>query len=138
MMKRILASTAALALFALPLSAQAMQRPAGDTVTITGQVIDTYCNTVMGAAGPSHKACAEACGKAGEALAILSSDGTIYLPVSGTPGQAQNPLLLPFAEEGEGDGDAPTQSRPAHDRDQDDRRRDLRCVARRAPSCCSC
>ena len=98
MMKRILASTAALALFALPLSAQAMQRPAGDTVIITGQVIDTYCNTVMGAAGPSHKACAEACGKAGEALAILSSDGTIYLPVSGTPGQAQNPLLLPFAE----------------------------------------
>ncbi len=98
MMKRILASTAALALFALPLSAQAMQRPAGDTVTITGQVIDTYCNTVMGAAGPSHRACAEACGKAGEALAILSSDGTIYLPVSGTPGQAQNPRLLPFAE----------------------------------------
>src|SRR3989442_15903502 len=114
MMKRILASTAALALFALPLSAQAMQRPAGDTVTITGQVIDTYCNTVMGAAGPSHKACAEACGKAGEALAILSSDGTIYLPVSGTPGQAQNPLLLPLAG-GEGKGTGAHRHNPGLD-----------------------
>src|SRR5712691_700216 len=98
MLKRILASTATLALFALPLSAQGMQRPAGDTVTITGQVIDTYCNTVMGAAGPSHRACAEACAKSGEALAILASDGTIYLPVSAKPADPQNPRLLPFAE----------------------------------------
>jgi len=98
MLKRILASTAALALFVLPLSAQAMQRPAGDTITITGQVIDTYCNTVMGAAGAGHRACAEACAKSGEALAILSSDGTIYLPVSAKPADPQNPRLLPFAE----------------------------------------
>jgi type 1 fimbria pilin len=98
MLKRILASSAALALFALPLAAQAAARPASDEVTITGQVIDVYCNTTMGAAGAGHKACAEACAKSGEALAILSSDGTIYMPVSAKPGDPQNPRLLPFAE----------------------------------------
>src|SRR2546427_11342638 len=91
MMKRILASTAALALFALPLSAQGMQRPAGDEVTITGQVIDTYCNTVMGAAGPRHKACAEGGAPSGEALAILSRGGTVYPPVRAQPPHPPKP-----------------------------------------------
>ncbi|OGU02005.1 MAG: hypothetical protein A2W29_12555, partial [Gemmatimonadetes bacterium RBG_16_66_8] len=88
----------ALALFAIPLSAQAMQHNAGDEMTITGQVIDTYCNTTSGAMGPGHKACAVACAKSGEALAILASDGTIYLPVSSKPADPQNPRLIPFAE----------------------------------------
>lgn len=98
MLKRVLASAAALALFAIPLSAQAMQHNEGDEVTITGQVIDTYCNTTMGAMGPGHKACAEACAKSGEALAILASDGVIYLPVSAKPADPQNPRLMPFVE----------------------------------------
>ncbi|OLC07367.1 MAG: hypothetical protein AUH42_03740 [Gemmatimonadetes bacterium 13_1_40CM_70_11] len=99
MLKRMLASTVVLALLALPLAAQAVApKPAGDEMTITGQVIDVNCNTTMGAAGPGHKACAETCAKAGEPLAILASDGTIYMPVSSKPGDPQNPRLLPFAE----------------------------------------
>ncbi|HYS19674.1 MAG TPA: hypothetical protein VEO73_01170 [Gemmatimonadales bacterium] len=100
MLKRILTSAAVLALFALPLAAQAAapMAPASDEMTITGQVIDVNCNTAMGVSGPSHKACAEACAKAGVALAILASDGTIYMPVSSKPADAQNPRLLPFAE----------------------------------------
>jgi hypothetical protein len=98
MLKRILGSVAALALFALPLSAQAMQHNEGNEVSITGQVIDTYCNTTMGVSGAGHKACAEACAKSGEALAILASDGTIYLPVSSKPADPQNPRLMPFVE----------------------------------------
>jgi type 1 fimbria pilin len=98
MLKRILASTAVLALCALPLSAQAMQHPAGDEVTITGSVIDVNCHVTMGASGAAHKACATACANKGVALAILSSDGTIYMPVSSKPGDPQNPRLLPFAE----------------------------------------
>ena len=98
MLKRFLAPATVLALFATSLSAQAMQHNAGDEVTITGQVIDTYCNTTMGAMGPAHKACAEACAKSGEALAILGSDGVIYLPVSSKPADPQNPRLIPFAE----------------------------------------
>jgi hypothetical protein len=98
MLKQLLASSAALALCTVPLKAQGMHPPAGDSVTITGTVIDTYCNTVMGAAGAAHRACAEACAKSGEALAILGSDGTVYLPVSAKPADPQNGRLLPFAE----------------------------------------
>jgi len=98
MLKRILATTALLAICALPLSAQqAMAAPAPD-VTITGQVVDLNCYTTMGASGASHKTCAVACAKAGVALAILSSDGNLYMPVSSKPGDPQNSRLEPFAE----------------------------------------
>src|SRR5262245_53309563 len=80
MLNRILASAATLGLFALPLAAQAPHATEGNEVTLTGQVIDTYCNTTMGASGAAHKACAQACANAGEALAILAEDGTIYMP----------------------------------------------------------
>lgn len=100
MLKRILGSTAALALFALPLVAQATPaaKPASPDVTITGTVIDTYCNTTQGASGAAHKACATACAGKGVSLAILGSDGTIYLPVSSKAADGQNERLLPFAE----------------------------------------
>src|SRR2546430_4188319 len=88
MLKRILGATFALGLCALPLVAQAtpaapMAKPAGSPdVTITGTVIDTYCNTTQGASRAAHKACAAACAGKGVSLAILGTDGTIYLPVS--------------------------------------------------------
>ena len=100
MLKRILATTALLAICALPptlAAQQAMAAPAPD-VTITGQVVDLNCYTTMGASGASHKTCAVACAKAGVALAILSSDGTLYMPVSAKPGDPQNSRLAPFAE----------------------------------------
>ena len=98
MLKRILASAAALALFALPLSAQAMQHNEGNEMTITGQVIDVNCYTTQGAHGAAHKQCAAACVKAGVPLAILSSDGTIYMAVSSKAADPQNPRLAQFAE----------------------------------------
>lgn len=102
MLKRMLGSTFALALFALPLAAQAAPAAkaaaANNEMTITGTVIDTYCNTTQGASGAAHKACAAACAGKGVSLAILGSDGTIYLPVSSKAADAQNERLLPFAE----------------------------------------
>lgn len=99
MLKRILATTAVLAFCALPsLAAQAHEKTAGDEMTITGQVVDLNCNTTNGASGEGHKACAQACAKAGVPLGVLSSDGTIYLPVSSKPGDPQNSKLIPFAE----------------------------------------
>lgn len=91
------AALVALCALSNPLSAQ-KQQAAGNDMTLTGQVIDLNCYVSMGASGAGHKACAEACAKAGVALAILSSDGTIYMPVSAKPADAQNPRLLPFAE----------------------------------------
>ena len=101
MLKRILATTALLAICALPLSAQQPAAPAAPAanpdVTITGQVVDLNCFTTMGASGAGHKACASACAKAGVALAILS-DGNLYMPVSNKPGDPQNSRLEPFVE----------------------------------------
>lgn len=102
MLKRISAAATLLALCALPLAAQqAQQKPAaapGNETTLTGQVIDLNCHTTMGASGASHRACAQACAKAGVALAILGSDGNVYMPVSAKPADAQNSRLEPFAE----------------------------------------
>ena len=108
MLKRAIASAALLAICALPLAAQqpkpaapaapAPAANAGNDMTLTGQVIDVNCYTTMGASGAGHKQCADACAKAGVALAILSSDGTIYMPVSSKPGDPQNAKLAPFAE----------------------------------------
>src|SRR5690349_24419829 len=98
MLKRILATTAVLAFCALPLAAQAHEKMAGDETTITGQVVDLNCNTTNGASGAGHKACAQACAKAGVPLGILATDGTIYLPVSSKPGDPQNSKLEQYAE----------------------------------------
>ena len=88
MLKRILATTTVLALFALPLMAQGHAMAAGDEITITGQVVDLNCHTTNGASGAAHKACAQACAKAGVPLGILSSK----------PGDPQNSKLSQFAE----------------------------------------
>src|SRR5438445_9737690 len=98
MIKRILATTAVLACCALPLAAQGHAMTAGDEMTITGEVVDLNCLTTNGASGPGHKACAQACAKAGVPLGVLSSDGTIYVPVSSKPGDPQNSKLEQFIE----------------------------------------
>ena len=100
MSKRISAATALLALCALPLAAQQAKpaAAAGNEMTLTGQVIDVNCYTTMGASGPGHKQCAVGCAKAGVALAILASDGTVYMPVSSKPADPQNARLEQFVE----------------------------------------
>lgn len=103
MLKRISAAMALLALCALPLAAQQAQKEkpaaaAGNEMTLTGQVIDVNCYVTMGASGAGHKQCALACAKKGVALAILGSDGTLYMPVSSKPGDPQNARLEQFAE----------------------------------------
>jgi hypothetical protein len=100
MLKRILAGAALVAICAAPLSAQQPQPAAGagSDFTLTGQVIDMNCYVTMGASGAAHKQCATACAKAGVALAILGSDGNVYMPVSRKPADPQNSRLVPFAE----------------------------------------
>ena len=41
------------------------QKAASENVTVTGEVIDTYCYSTEGARGMGHKACAMACAKKG-------------------------------------------------------------------------
>lgn len=92
MLKPLFAACAALALGVTPLASQ------GESVTITGRVVDVSCFLALGQSGTAHRQCATACGRSGVPLAILSTDGTLYMPVSAKPSDAQNPRLLPFAE----------------------------------------
>ena len=102
MLKRVFVAATALAINAAPLAAQQhdsrAESLAGETITITGRVVDMSCLLALGASGADHKQCAAACARAGVPLGILATDGTLYLPVSVKPSDAQNPRLVPFAE----------------------------------------
>ncbi len=107
MLKRILStlSTGALLLVALPAMAHAQQmamgsEPKGTEQTITGTVIDVSCKFRHGLTGKDHTMCAQVCADKGIPLAILGSDGKLYMPVSvGMPGEPSNAQLKPYAEQ---------------------------------------
>ncbi len=105
MVRRMLGSLAAgvvLAL-ALPAAAQAQMMgnaPAGEEATITGTVIDVSCKFRHGLSGEQHRMCSQVCADKGVPLAILSSDGKLYLPVSaGMPGGNESQRLKDYAEQ---------------------------------------
>jgi hypothetical protein len=47
------------------------QKAPGEKVTVTGEVIDTYCYSTEGARGMGHKACAMGCAKKGIPVGLL-------------------------------------------------------------------
>ncbi len=50
------------------------------SVTVTGEVIDTFCYALMGAKGPSHRQCGLDCVKAGIPAGLLEDGtGTVYV-----------------------------------------------------------
>ena len=98
MLNRMFVLVALVAFVTVPLAAQVdAAGKSGPETEITGQVIDVSCQT-MGVSGLGHKQCAQACAKAGVSLAILATDGNIYIPVSSKAGDAQNSRLIAFAE----------------------------------------
>lgn len=103
MWTRILATlgVGAFLALALPQAAQAQMgdAPKGKEATITGTVIDVSCKFRHNLSGEDHRMCAQVCADKGIPLAILGSDGTLYVPVSaGMPGDGQNEQLKPHAE----------------------------------------
>ncbi len=53
---------------------------AAETVTVKGEVIDTYCYALMGAKGESHRQCALDCLKAGIPAGLLEEGtGKVYV-----------------------------------------------------------
>lgn len=99
MKHRILALAAfATAATALPARAQEHGAAAGRQVTITGTVVDVSCLVGSGATGEGHRQCGQVCADAGLPLAILSTDGTVYMPLASAPGQGTNAQLRAHAE----------------------------------------
>ena len=68
----------------------------GTNITIIGEPIDPACYLTMGSKGIDHKACAEACNKAGQSLAILANDGALFFAIEGAPGTSPDSMLVPF------------------------------------------
>src|SRR4030067_3338237 len=53
---------------------------AAETVTVKGEVIDTYCYALMGGKGESHRQCAIDCVKAGIPAGLLEEGtGKVYV-----------------------------------------------------------
>ena len=74
--------------------------PAGRKVTVSGTVIDVSCRFGQGLSVASHRMCAQVCAGKGIPLAILTSDGHLYIPASpAMPGDGQNERLKDFAEQ---------------------------------------
>ena len=71
---------------------------AADTVSVTGEIVDSACYIKMGAKGESHRDCAQKCAQAGIPLALVE-DGTgkvIWL-ASQNDMETPNPKLVEFA-----------------------------------------
>lgn len=74
--------------------------PVGKEATITGTVIDVSCKFGNGLSGADHRMCSQVCADNGLPLAILGSDGKLYVPVTPEmPGKGQNSRLKDFAEQ---------------------------------------
>ena len=65
---------------ALPAFTLAAEQAAGETKTITGEVVDLMCYLDHGAKGEKHKGCAEKCIKGGGPVGLLSGD-QLYLVI---------------------------------------------------------
>ena len=74
--------------------------PVGKDSNITGTVIDVSCKFGNGLSGAEHRMCSQVCADNGLPLAILGSDGKLYVPVTAEmPGKGQNSRLKAFAEQ---------------------------------------
>ena len=74
------------ALAAQPASSQ-MQAAEGTEVSFTASVVDLSCKTVYNLSGNDHRMCAQVCFDLGVPLALMSEEGTLYMPVTMAMGQ---------------------------------------------------
>ncbi len=82
-MKKVnLLFTKTLMLFAFCMLVFSYASLAQDNTTITGELVDMNCYMAHGAHGDDHKSCAAACIKGGAPMAVLTSDGKLYLLVA--------------------------------------------------------
>ncbi len=52
---------------------------AAEPVTLTGEVVDRACYVDRGLHGPDHAECAKKCARNGNAMGLLTDDGTLVL-----------------------------------------------------------
>jgi hypothetical protein len=71
---------------------------AGKSVTLEGWALDSSCAYTKDLKKPISEDCAKQCAEGGSPIVVLTDDGTVYLPISGTvPSTGENKRLMPFA-----------------------------------------
>jgi len=69
-------------------------QPKGERVTVTGEVVEMWCYLEAGDRGAAKKACATACAKAGNPVALVDDKGELYLLAGLKSHQPAQELLL--------------------------------------------
>ena len=69
-------------------------QPRGERTMVTGEVVDMWCYLEGGDRGAAKKACATACAKAGNPIAILDAKGDLYVAAGVKDHQPAQALLL--------------------------------------------
>jgi hypothetical protein len=69
-------------------------QPKGERVTVTGEVVEMWCYLEAGDRGPAKKACATACAKAGNPVALVDDTGELFLLAGLQSHQPAQELLI--------------------------------------------
>jgi len=69
-------------------------QPKGERVTVTGEVVEMWCYLEAGDRGASKKACATACAKAGNPIALVDEKGQLFVLAGLKSHQPAQELLL--------------------------------------------
>lgn len=71
-----------------------LAQPKGARVSVTGEVVEMWCYLEAGDRGPAKKACATACAKAGNPIALVDDEGELYVLAGLKDHQPARELLL--------------------------------------------
>ena len=69
-------------------------QPKGERLTVTGEVVGMWCYLEAGDRGAAKKACATACARAGNPIALVDDKGELYLLAGLKSHQPAQELLL--------------------------------------------
>ena len=71
-----------------------MAQPKGERGAVTGEVVEMWCYLEAGDRGAAKKACATACAKAGNPVALVDDNGELYLLAGLKSHQPAQELLI--------------------------------------------
>ena len=71
-----------------------LAQPKGERFTVTGEVVEMWCYLEAGDRGSAKKACATACAKAGNPVALVDDKGELYVLAGLKSHQPAQELLL--------------------------------------------
>ena len=91
---RVLSVTFSIVLAGIFNTAVPMAQPKGERVTVTGEVVEMWCYLEAGDRGAAKKACATACAKAWNPIALVDDTGQLFVLAGLKSHQPAQELLL--------------------------------------------